>query len=504
MVAFDRHLYVFGGAADSTLSNELHCFDLDSQTWSTILPAADSFVPSGRLFHAAAVVDDAMFVFGGTIDNNVRSGEMYRFQFSCYPKCTLHEDFGKLLTANEFYDVQFLVGPEQKKIFGHMAIVAARSAYVRGLLKKSKGKRDDHLEKLFGTVNVPFKEVPLVEVEFPDANPEAFEMILDYIYTDCIDPTKKDRPATETVLRMMDVYRLAVEFGMVRLDNLCVQYLNNSINMANVLEALETADNLKLTVIKDHCLRFIVKEPNYNEIIMSTKFERLSSSLIIEIIRLKQTASSNKSCSETPADILGTTLEQDMASFLKNHGAPFYDVDLVLDGQIISAHKPILAARSGYFEALFRSFMPSDCRVKIQIGEMVPSLQSFHSLLRFIYCGNIYMPPEDSLYLFSAPSFYSFTNNRLQAFCKQNLEMNVSFENVIQILEAADGMQAIDMKKYALSLIVHHFTKVAKLPRLRMLSKELILDILLALANEMSEPKMCQDVSSTGSFNECT
>lgn len=79
MVAFDRHLYVFGGAADSTLSNDLHCFDLDSQTWSVILPDIESFVPSGRLFHAAAVVGDAMFIFGGTVDNNVRSGEMYRY-----------------------------------------------------------------------------------------------------------------------------------------------------------------------------------------------------------------------------------------------------------------------------------------------------------------------------------------------------------------------------------------------------------------------------------------
>ena len=47
-----------------------------------------------------------------------------------------------------------------------------------------------------------------------------------------------------------------------------------------------------------------------------------------------------------------------------------------------------------------------------------------------------------------------------QAFCKQNLEMNVTFENVIQILEAADQIQATDMKKYALNLIVHHFPKV--------------------------------------------
>lgn len=72
---------------------------------------------------------------------------------------------------------------------------------------------------------------------------------------------------------------------------------------------------------------------------------------------------------------------------------------------------------------------------KIAIGEMVPSLQSFDSLLRYIYYGDVNMPPEDSLYLFSAPYFYGFTNNRLQAFCKQNLERNVTFENVIQVTE---------------------------------------------------------------------
>lgn len=106
------------------------------------------------------------------------------------------------------------------------------------------------------------------------------------------------------------------------------------------------------------------------------------------------------------------------------------------------------------------------------------------------------MPPEDSLYLFSAPYFYGFTNNRLQAFCKQNLEMNVTFENVIQILEAADRMQATDMKKYALGIIVHYFPKVAKMPRLKMLSKDLLLDILTALGNDRSDSKLCQDMSS--------
>ena len=79
-------LISFAGAADKTLPNELHCFDLDSETWSVVDvgghqseagPSAE--IPMGRLFHASAVVEDAMYIFGGTIiDNKHRSGEIFR------------------------------------------------------------------------------------------------------------------------------------------------------------------------------------------------------------------------------------------------------------------------------------------------------------------------------------------------------------------------------------------------------------------------------------------
>lgn len=49
MVAFDRHLYVFGGAADNTLPNELHSYDVDSQTWEVIQPSLDSEVCAQRV-----------------------------------------------------------------------------------------------------------------------------------------------------------------------------------------------------------------------------------------------------------------------------------------------------------------------------------------------------------------------------------------------------------------------------------------------------------------------
>lgn len=66
---------------------------------SLVPHTSDSETPSGRLFHAAAVVKDAIYIFGGTVDNNIRSGEMFRFQLAAFPKCTLQEDFGNLFKS---------------------------------------------------------------------------------------------------------------------------------------------------------------------------------------------------------------------------------------------------------------------------------------------------------------------------------------------------------------------------------------------------------------------
>ncbi|KAH9502451.1 Leucine-zipper-like transcriptional regulator 1 [Bulinus truncatus] len=410
MVAFDRHLYVFGGATGQTLPNELHCFDLDSQTWSITEPAHQSDIPAGRLFHAAAVVGDAMYIFGGTIDNNVRSGEIYRFQFSSYPKCTLHDDYGRLLESRQFCDVDFLVGEvgaNQKRIPAHIALVAARSPWLRDKIRHSKAQQQ------------ATKDSNRLEVLLADKDPGAFEMILSYIYTDKIHPGKKGQDSNniDVILAMMEVYRLSIQLQMGRLQHLCVQFLEASIGIKSVLFALQNAARLQLDFLKGFCLRFIVKEVNFNQIVMSKEFESLDKSLIVEIIRRKQEPHV-RLLDPQPEPLASNSLEQDLAQF-RVGGQEFCDITLVLDGIHIPAHKAILGARSSYFEAMFRSFTPQDNLVNIAIGEMVPSRQAFDSLMRYIYHGDIVMPPEDSLYLFAAPYFYGFTNNRLQA-CTQS------------------------------------------------------------------------------------
>ncbi|KAM3841301.1 leucine-zipper-like transcriptional regulator 1 isoform 1-T1 [Vipera latastei] len=504
MVAFDRHLYVFGGAADNTLPNELHCYDVDSQTWEVIHPSPDSELPTGRLFHAAAVICDAMYIFGGTVDNNIRSGEMYRFQFSCYPKCTLHDDYGRLWENRQFSDLEFVLGEKEERVRGHAVIVTARCKWLRKKITQAKErlKQKSKQEVNEEGQEMPQKEMagnnakmgclqPLLEVTIREAEAQPFEVLMQFLYTDKIKYPRKGH--VQDVLLIMDVYKLALNFKLSRLEQLCVQYIEASVDLQNVLVVCENANKLQLDQLKEHCLNFVVKESHFNQVIMMKEFEHLSSSLIVEIVRRKQQPPL-RTHSDQPLDI-GTSLIQDMKAYLEGAGLEFCDIILLLDGHPRPAHKAILAARSSYFEAMFRSFMPEDGQVNISIGEMVPSKQAFESMLRYIYYGEVNMPPEDSLYLFAAPYYYGFYNNRLQAYCKQNLEMNVTVENVLQILEAADRTQALDMKRHCLYIIVHQFTKVSKLPNLRSLSQPLLLDIIESLANHISD-KQCAELGA--------
>ncbi|KAK5871420.1 hypothetical protein PBY51_004304 [Eleginops maclovinus] len=472
MVAFDRHLYVFGGAADNTLPNELHCYDVDSQSWEVIHPSMDSEMPSGRLFHAAAVIQDAMYIFGGTVDNNVRSGEMYRFQFSCYPQCTLHEDYGKLWENRQFCDVEFILGEREERVLGHIAIVTARCQWLRKKIlqawdrQRQKTKQDSGEDSDDGAAGAPRDfpagNRPMLEVCIREAEAQPFEVLMQFLYTDKIQYPRRGH--VQDVLLIMDVYKLALSFQLSRLEQLCVQYIEASVDLQNVLSVCENANKLQLDQLKEHCLNFVVKESHFNQVIMTKEFERLSTPLIVEIVRRKQQPPL-RLYSDQPVDI-GTSLVQDMKAYLEGGGLEFCDIVLLLDGH----PRPCSQSHTGSPVQLLRGDVPL-LHARRRSGEHLHR------------------------YLFAAPYYYGFSNNRLQAYCKQNLEMNVTVENVLQILEAADKTQALDMKKHCLHIIVHQFIKVSKLPNLRSLSQLLLLDIIESLATHISD-KQCAEMGS--------
>lgn len=124
-------------------------------------PLLFSEMPCKEILRSNTVANQFLtyrFVFGGTVDNNVRSSEMFRFQFSSYPRCTLHDDFGRLLESRQFCDLRwflnkfllpllstddklflrFSVGKDSVPIYAHIAIVAARSVFLRNKIKQAR------------------------------------------------------------------------------------------------------------------------------------------------------------------------------------------------------------------------------------------------------------------------------------------------------------------------------------------------------------------------------
>lgn len=50
----------------------------------------------------------------------------------------------------------------------------------------------------------------------------------------------------------MDVYKLALSFKLSRLEQLCVQYIEASVDLQNVLSVCENANKLQLDQLKVH------------------------------------------------------------------------------------------------------------------------------------------------------------------------------------------------------------------------------------------------------------
>ena len=67
-------------------------------------------------------------------------------------------------------------------------------------------------------------------------------------------------------------------------------------------------------------------------------------------------------------------------------------------------------------------------------------------------------------------------------FCKEALEQRILRENVISMLRIASEIGVEEVKKYTLDQIVSDFNKVFEMSEFQELSKDLLLDILEALA----------------------
>lgn len=74
-----------------------------------------------------------------------------KLQFSNYPRCTLHDDYGRLLASKQFIDVEFIIGEESVVIPGHIAIISARSIWLREKISEAKAEWEKKQVQFYGS-----------------------------------------------------------------------------------------------------------------------------------------------------------------------------------------------------------------------------------------------------------------------------------------------------------------------------------------------------------------
>ena len=468
-------LLVFGGASDSTLTNALYRYDVARCRWDAEHAAEGSPAPSGRCFHSASVVADAMFVFGGTVEfsHNTRSNQMFRFQMATLPASTLEADFLALLESGHFSNVAFSVAGE--RIAAHAAVVAARSPVLRATILEQAAQLPD------------MEPIPI------DAcSAAAFCVVLKFMYSDRLEKQLTQETLGEAQLQqLLEVYGLAVRFELPKLVQQCKYCFQTSISISACLLAL-TINLPAHDPLREQFIAFCVKDANYRKVVASELFEKLPATVLIDLVRSRERlalvhASRDYMPSPTPEDMEQPSgdLQSDMLALLGSAaGAALSDLTLLCTNGRVSAHRAVLAARCQYFRALLAADMQEarDGVASAAVAGASLSTGAATALLRFVYADEAHIAAEHALALLHAPAYFGMANLRLLALCKRQLELSPSHRNVFELLEAADALGADELKAQLLAVVAQHFGDLARLPRLQLLRRELLLDVLAAVA----------------------
>ncbi len=79
----------------------------------------------------------------------------------CYPKCTLHRDFGRLLESKQFCDVEFIIFDDNDSdnktvIQPHIAFVATRSQFLRNKIRSAEDSEYNSLLQSTNSIVMAF------------------------------------------------------------------------------------------------------------------------------------------------------------------------------------------------------------------------------------------------------------------------------------------------------------------------------------------------------------
>lgn len=150
----------------------------------------------------------------------------------------------------------------------------------------------------------------------------------------------------------------------------------------------------------------------------------------------------------------------DFEKFFNNK--EFSDMQFVVGGKYVYAHKIILSNSSDVFAAMFKHQMKENTENMVVIEDI--DYEVFAEMFRFIYTGKVNQTEirKHAKNLYIAADKYVL--KRLKAICLENLCENLSLDNALEYLEFADLYSADRLKRKAIDFIVSHVGDIEKIP----------------------------------------
>lgn len=143
---------------------------------------------------------------------------------------------------------------------------------------------------------------------------------------------------------------------------------------------------------------------------------------------------------------------------LVNNPASFPDVAFLVEGEVVHAHKSILACRCEHFRAMFGSGMRES-----REGATIPypdwSKAAFLAMLEFLYTGSVALTTPVALEVLGLADHIGLDG--LRALSETALVHSVDVGNVCSLISSAHRFGAPELKRFCLDFILKHSDAVS-------------------------------------------
>jgi hypothetical protein len=479
-------IYLCGGHNADTIFNDVHCFDIVSQTWTRIITMG----PSPSLTFASKLIpasDESLLIYGG-FDGKQWSDAIFEYsirdrswRFHCsevdtLPMYTNCDVVGSdlLITGGmrsdpsfsplqPYFNIILKIMKMGEKLSGHIPrksdksdligarlmqyqtyndTVETKSSYtvqsLRAWFRSQRSELSDSQIVFFNDnheTKIIYCNMLVLEQSEVLANCKRKEVNTDkgkifYIYA------HENRPLANVEPRLL--YKV-IEF--LYTNEIVISEDNTDILSEEDVQALyELAVVLKISLLKD----ILRGEVNFRHL-MRYNYSR---TLFMAADKLLQAVPYNTSL----------TTEEENKKWLKSRPVGLVRIVATTSGYYVNTHKGLLIHRSPYFYSMFATKFVESHTNEILIDEL--SIEAIQAILIYMYTGMIpTITPEICLEIYL--STHQFHLEELQPWLRSIIRENIDTSTVVPILDIAEMIGDTNMKRFCIHYIGKNYKQIA-------------------------------------------